>query len=47
MVSCQTRENVAELRQAIYQAALELKETESLGKGESLIGRKVSNISFH
>ena len=46
MVSCRTRENMVELRQAIYQAALELKETESLGKGESLIGRKVRSISY-
>ena len=45
MVSCRTRENMVELRQAIYQAALELKETESLGKGESLIGRKVRSVS--
>lgn len=48
MVSCRTRENMVEveLRQAIFQAALELKETECLGKGESFIGRKERSISY-
>ncbi|XP_028406855.1 leucine-rich repeat serine/threonine-protein kinase 1-like [Dendronephthya gigantea] len=41
MVSCTSGENLDELRQAIYQAALELKETESTGKGDTLIGRKI------
>ena len=47
MVSCTTGENMSELRQAIYQAALELKETENTGKGESLIGRKVSRVKHN
>jgi hypothetical protein len=41
MVSCTTGENMPELREAVYKAALESKETESMGKGDSLIGRKV------
>lgn len=44
VVSCTTAENMVTLRQAIYAAALELKESENAGKGESLIGRKV-NVS--
>ena len=46
MVSSETGENMPELRQAVYQAALELKETESTGKGDSLIGRKVISFRF-
>ena len=42
MVSCTTGENMAKLREIIYKAALDLKEAESAGRGESLIGRKVS-----
>lgn len=45
MVSCTTGENMAELRQAVYQAALELRESERMGKGDSLIGRKVIKIA--
>ena len=44
MVSCTTGEKMAELRQAVYHAALELKESESMNKGDSLIGRWVSMI---